>query len=149
MGGKFDHLGDPSVRLGPLCLWVHGRQFAPDTAHAEDRDWLVVTAHCGADGSEVTATGPFLLAGEVATWRAGVAALSAGAAREADLLPLEPYLAVRLRARSLGHLDLEIDITPEPLTQRHHYSLEIDQTYLPLLRRDLDAVLRDYPVLWR
>jgi hypothetical protein len=64
----------------------------------------------------------------------------------AALTTLEEQLEVRLQATSLGHLDLEVDITPDHINETHQFRLEIDQSYLSDLIGDLQQVLGRYPL---
>jgi len=55
-------------------------------------------------------------------------------------------LGVRLHATSLGHLDLEIDITPDHLNETHQFRVEIDQSYLSDLIANLHQILGRFPL---
>ena len=59
-----DELGEPILKVLGFQLWVHGRQFEQATDY-EDGNWLRVTAHCGAAGASVWATGSILQAQDV------------------------------------------------------------------------------------
>ena len=48
--------GEPTFQIGPLRIWVHGRQF-PDAIDAWDGNWLNVTAHYVAQGASVVVAG--------------------------------------------------------------------------------------------
>jgi hypothetical protein len=51
-----DSLGPPALQVVGFQLWIHGRQF-PDAQDCWDGNWLRVTAHCGANGATVWASG--------------------------------------------------------------------------------------------
>jgi hypothetical protein len=70
-------------------------------------------------------------------------------AGEANLDCLEPQLSVSLKAKSLGHITLEVSITPNHLTQKHWFQFEIDQSYLPALVRQCRSLLGAYPIKGR
>ena len=54
-----DQIGPPDLKLGPLVIRVHGRQFE-DSHDFWDGSWLRVTVYCGAQGAEVTISGTFM-----------------------------------------------------------------------------------------
>jgi hypothetical protein len=122
---------------------VHGRQF-PDHHDFWDGNWLRVTAHCGADGASVFRTGSFIHLSEIASWRDQLEELNQTLIGEANLTCLEPYLRVSLKAQSLGHISMEVSITPEHLTQRHWFQFALDQTYLGPLISQINSVLNEY-----
>ena len=67
---------------------------------------------------------------------------------EAILGSYEPNLKVVLQAQSLGHISIEVEITPDHLQQFHKYDLDgIDQSYLPELITQLESILERYPVV--
>lgn len=70
-----------------------------------------------------------------------------GRAAAATLDPLEPELRVTLKASdSVGHIDAQIEITPDHLTQAHTMGFEIDQSYLPRIITECSMILEEYPV---
>jgi len=55
---------------------------------------------------------------------------------------VEPELRVELRAVDrLGHLEMVVDITPDHLSQKHRFSIGVDQSYLNGLIGSLDDIL--------
>lgn len=141
-----DSLGPPAIHVAGLQLWVHGRQF-PDSFDSWDGNWLNVSAHCQALGSSVWASGPLIMATDVAHWLKQCHLLYEGGDGDAKLQPLEPNLAVTISALDqLGHLEMRVEITPHHMTQWHRVSFEIDQSYLPSLMRQCRAILEEYPV---
>ena len=136
-------LGTPSIRLCGFQIWVHGRQF-PDRHDFWDGNWLRVTAHCGASGASVFSTGAILHLGELHDWRDRLKILKHKNIGEANLACIEPYLSVTLKAGTLGHIVVEVSLTPEHLTQRHWFQFALDQTYLAPLLGQLDSLLDEY-----
>ena len=67
----------------------------------------------------------------------------------AELQPLEPNLRMRLGCGSTGQLLTEIALTPDHPTQTHTFELELDQTYLPGIIRQLETILERFPVRGR
>jgi hypothetical protein len=46
-----------------------------------------------------------------------------------------------------GGVEGDVEITPDHLTQRHRFTLELDQSYLPGLIASCDAILDRLPVV--
>jgi len=140
-----EQLGPPDLKLEGLQIWVHGRQF-PDLDDYWDGNWLRVTAHCGGSGASVVASGSFIHLPELVSWRSGVEALLKNLSGEATLACMEPTLSVSLKAKSLGHIEMEVEITPDNMMQRHWFKFEIDQTYLTPLINQCQWILDEYPI---
>ncbi len=66
---------------------------------------------------------------------------------EAELAGYEPDLKVTLKMQRLGHLEAEVEITPDHLSQLHRFSLDLDQSYLSALISSCDAILARYPTV--
>jgi hypothetical protein len=141
----FERFGPPSIRLDGLRIWVHGRQF-PDSDDYWDGNWLKVTANCGGNGATVSVTGPIIHLSELDRWLVQTEGLYRSLAGKANLDCMEPLLSVSLKAKSLGHIKLEVSITPNHLTQKHWFQFEIDQSYLPALVRQCRSLLGTYPI---
>ena len=64
----------PDLALGPLALWVHGRE---DLAATDEQELnrLRVTARCEGQGAEVTVTGALLTTFDLDHWLQECAAL--------------------------------------------------------------------------
>jgi hypothetical protein len=146
MAGKFDHLGPPQIALAGLRLWVHGREF-PDHHDFWDGNWLRVTAHCGDRGAEVTAMGSFIHLSEMSRWHEALKEMNETVSGEAQLCgSYEKNLIVKLKMEKTGHLSIEVEITPDPMTQRHSFWFESDQTYLSELLTQCGSLLSEYPL---
>ena len=134
------------MAISGLRIWVHKRQF-PDSTDQWDGNWLDVTVRVRHLRALVWASGAILTTMDLATWRDGCSKLHKGEVDSAMLSPLEPELEVAIRrVDSVGHLELRIDITPDHLSQDHAFRIEVDQSYLPGLIRELDAILVEFPV---
>lgn len=142
--GRVNDEQTPDLKLGGLRLWVHGRQF-PDADDYWDGNWLRVTARCDSDEASVVARGPILHLSELDRWWRKAEQLRQTLAGEARLDCREPNLSIVLKAASLGHLTMEVSITPDHLTQEHWFQFEIDQTYLPPLIVQIRSILETYP----
>jgi len=136
---------EPDLRIGGLSLWVAGRQF-PDASDYWDGNWLVIRARMEAPGATVQCEGPILTASDVERFRNELAVASATLAGEATLAGLEPELTVRLQVQRLGQVKVEVEITPEHLSQLHRFTVDLDQSYLPAVISSCDAVLDRFPV---
>src|SRR6185436_18706835 len=136
-----DELGEPILKVLGFQLWVHGRQFEQATDY-EDGNWLRVTAHCGAAGASVWATGSILQAQDVLRWAEGCDALVQGSKTPAELWPAEPNLHISISPKDpFGHFEMRVAITPELGTQEHTFTFELDQTYLPDIIRQCKTLL--------
>jgi len=138
-------LGQPDIQLEGLELWIHSRQF-PKSEDYWDGNWVNVTARCQSDGSSVHVSGPFLHLPELLAWRSACDRLYQSLRGEANLETKEPELAVKLTGDGLGHVSIEVCITPNVMNQRHTFRFHIDQTLLPDLVSQIDGVLEKYPV---
>jgi hypothetical protein len=140
-----EHLGPPDIELAGLQIWIHGRQL-PECDDYWDGNWLGVTAHCGAQGASVWVRGSIVHLSEIAHLTAGVESLYKGLKGKAELPCMEPELSFTLEATGSGHVEMTVDITPDNLSQKHRFTFEIDQSYLPKLLSDCQAALRQYPI---
>jgi len=140
-----EQLGAPDIKLNGLQIWVHGRQF-PDATDYWEGNWLRITAHCGTHGADVWTTGPILNLPAIVNWLAELEALNQSLAGEASLVPLEPELCVKLTADGLGHISMEVEITPDNVTQEHTFNFELDQSYLEPVIASCRKLVNDYPL---
>ena len=140
------NLGAPDITLEGLQIWIHGRQF-PKATDYWDGNWLNVTAHCGDAGASVWANGPIVHLGEISRWHSELEPLQSTLKGEAKLDCMEPALHVSLKSTTLGHITMEVSITPNHMSQRHWFQFEIDQSYLLPLLQQCGAVLQRYPII--
>jgi hypothetical protein len=134
----------PDFSLGPFRLWVLGRQF-PDAQDFWDGNWLNVIADCELNRARVAIEGPYLHLSELETWRNELEEIDRKLSGTASVGHIEPNLRVVVQAKKLGQLEVELDITPENVSQSHRFTFELDQTYLPRLISGLNKILRKYP----
>jgi hypothetical protein len=144
MNNHLNGLGEPDIAIAGLKLWVHGYQFR-DSDDRWDGNWLNVTAVCSEGGASVSVHGNFVRTDEIAEWQTAAERLSAELSGEARLQYMEPNLAVTLKAASLGAVEMEVQITPNQLTQDHKFRFEIDQSYLHSLSSQCARVLQAFP----
>ena len=143
---RSEALGPAFLKIDGLALWIHGRQF-PDANDFYDGNWLNVTAHCAAAGASVWVQGAILMVPDLALWAEQCDALYKSLSDEAVLSSFEPELRVTIRGSDTkGHLSMRVDITPDHMSQSHRFDFQIDQTYLPAVIRDCQAIVAAYPI---
>lgn len=143
---NFELYGQPTLQIGPLRIWVHGRQF-PDAMDAWDGNWLNVTAHYVAHGASVVVTGPVLDTVSFATFGKELRTLHQSLSGEAKLESVEPDIIVRIvGGGDTGRMQLRVEMTPDNVAQGHWFEHEIDQSYLPAAIAACEAVVGRYPV---
>ncbi len=146
---EFIHLGEPALKFMGLQLWIHGYEY-PDSPEVHDDNWLRATAHCGESGASVWVKGSFLMTSDLEMFLKQCEELLRGHIQEAEFKPLEPALQLKLKsADKLGHLTLNVQITPDHMHQEHIFEFEVDQSYLPMVIEQCQGILRRYPVRGR
>jgi hypothetical protein len=131
-----DELGQPDLQIAGFQLWVH---------NCDDEFWLNLTAHTGALGASVWASGSILKLSDLAGLASQCEALGKGESDEAWLGAIEPELKVTIkRTDQLGHFSMHVEITPDYLNQQHSFEFEIDQTYLSEIVRQCRRVVTSY-----
>jgi hypothetical protein len=138
-------LGEPDVRLEGLKLWIHGRQF-PDLTDYWDGNWLIVTVEYSSNEAIVRTNGPILHLSDLSGWLEKLRDLNRELKGEANLEPIEPMISVKLKAELLGHILVNVSITPDVLHEGHWFEFEVDQSYLPMLISSLESVHEKFPV---
>jgi hypothetical protein len=137
-----ERLGEPDLKLAGFQLWVHG----PETASPKtDEDWLNVTAHCGAHGASVWASGALVQRVDLAGWIGSVGLLHRELSGFVRLAPLEQNLSVTLEVNRTGGIEMVVEVTPDPRNQRHRFQFDIDQSYLPPFLTQGRKLLDRYP----
>jgi hypothetical protein len=94
----------------------------------------------------VLISGPFIRNTEIKSWQSAVEALDTTLQGQAILACMEPELAVTLKATTLGALEMNVDISPDPLNQEHRFTFSIDQSYLKQLSSQCESLLRTFPI---
>jgi hypothetical protein len=138
-------MDEPDLQIEDLGLIVHGRQF-PEATDYWDGNWLNVTAEIDAPASRVVASGPIVHLGDLDHFLNDLIRLYASLGGTAELPCIEPNLRVKLNAKPRGHIAMSLSITPDHLSERHEYSREFDQSYLPAIIEQLRDILRRYPI---
>jgi hypothetical protein len=136
---------DPDISLAGLSIWVHGWQF-PDSDEFWDANWLNCTARCVANGARVEASGSFLHAPEFEAWLTQCESLAKTLKGKAALEPIEPTIQASITANSLGHMQVQVKLTADHLSQKHCFEFEADQTDVVQLVGQLRALLQRFPI---
>lgn len=138
-------LGRPDIQLAGLEIWIHSRQF-PDATDYWDGNWVHATAHCEAMGGSIWVRDNILHLPEIAQIIAGVESLGKELTGKVRLPCMEPELAFTLEAKSLGPIEMTVDITPDHFSQSHKFIFEINPSFFPRLLSDCRETLRKYPI---
>lgn len=138
-------LQQPHISFSDFQLWIHGRR-SEALWDYWDGNWLQVTVHCGAPGTDVGVQGSILHLGELEWWLKQLEEMSRTMSGTADLAPAEPNRFVGFEMDKLEHIAVPIRITPEQMSEHHEFRDQIDQSYLPGLIQQLRTILQDYPI---
>ncbi|MCB1376364.1 MAG: hypothetical protein KDJ78_19710, partial [Rhodobacteraceae bacterium] len=66
---------------------------------------------------------------------------------KASLTPLEPYIRLDIkRVGSLGGLEVDLVLRPDPVCESHRLTMSADLSYLPRVIAQLNKVLAQFPV---
>ena len=125
---------------------VHAREF-PDADDAWDANWLRITATCADSGASVTVSGALLDTVSFLLWKRDLERVYERLEGQAVLESAEPNVRVILESRGrTGHVAVTVHITPDHMSQEHRFEFTIDQTWLPPLIAQCEAILNRYPV---
>lgn len=138
------NLGELSLQIGGLKLWVHGRQF-PSAQDYWDGNWLGVTARCDSANSTVS-TVAIVHLDELAKLLDECKSLYETLSGVAKLDCMESNLSVTLTGKSNGHIDVQIRITPDIVLEKHVFNESFDQTFLPTIISQCREILREHPI---
>jgi hypothetical protein len=136
---------EPDIKFGPFSLWVFNRQF-PNCDDYWDGNWLAARAEVNASCAWVRAEGPIIHLAEIARFLQELERLQREVKGTAQLKCIEPNLNIAIEADSLGHLEVEVSITPDHLHQKHRFNFSLDQTYVPPVVTACRQLLSRYPI---
>ncbi|MEP6780540.1 MAG: hypothetical protein ABJC26_11670 [Gemmatimonadaceae bacterium] len=137
------NLGAPDLAVMGFQLWVHNRS---ELNVGGDATWLSVTAHCGAHGASVWVSGEMLEDRDLRRFRDQAAAAHQTLSGDVVLESFEPNLCVRLTDwDELGNCRVIVEITPNSVTQSHRMTFSADQSLLPGIVAECDALLNKFP----
>ena len=141
-----ESLGEPVISVGALSLWVHGYE-SPAATDGWDGNWLTVTARCVGKGASVIVYGGILDTVSFQRLQRQLAVLQQKRTGSATLKSHEPFLNVTFTAvGNSGRVDVETDITPDDVRQRHRFFDTVNESDLSVIQSACDVVLRAYPV---
>lgn len=130
------------LRLQPL------RRSHPERTDFWDGNWLVVTLDVRVGAFRATFPATFRTT-DFGEFRRQLAALHHTLVGEAVLETLEEWVSLRIVGDGRGHLEVRGSVTDEPgLGNRLTFVLpELDQTQLPAMLDELDAMERAFPTV--
>jgi hypothetical protein len=132
---------DADFSLGGLKVRVHGFRY-PTATDRHDADWLDLTARCSAPSASVWFRGPKVCLSELRNFRDATQKLNETLTGRAALACMEPNLAIAIEpVSSRGNMKVTVDITPDHMTQKHHFEFDLDQSYLAAFLKELDATI--------
>jgi hypothetical protein len=136
---------EADLKLGGFSLWVFGREF-PNATDYWDGNWLNVRAQVEAPGASVRAEGPLVHASELERFTKQLETLYATVNGKAELRCMEPNLEIAIQGGASGHVEANIMITPDHMTQSHKFKFDLDQSYLGPVLDGCKSVLSRWPV---
>lgn len=135
----------PDLVIEKLKIWIHGRQF-PDASDYWDVNWLNVTTRYDSVGSFVEASGHIIHLSEIVAFLESSEKVLRGIDRVIELTTVEPNIGLRLECDKLGYIKGELNITHDHMSEKHEYTLDMDQSYLPGIITLCKAILVEYPI---
>jgi hypothetical protein len=135
---------EPQLAFSGFRFWVQGYQF-PEATDDWDSKWLNARARFETHSAMVEAEGPFLTTTDIHTFQTELERMQQTLTGSATLAPLEPNLRIEIKCDHLGHLACELSLTPDHMTQKHEFSIELDQTYLASLIGGCKRILSELP----
>lgn len=135
----------PDLVIEKLKVWIHGRQF-PDASDYWDVNWLYVTARYDSVMSFVEVSGHIIHVSEIEAFLESSEKALQGLVQTIELPTMEPNISLKLELDKLGHIKGELNITPDHLSEKHEYTLDMDQSYLPDLISQCKVILVEYPI---
>jgi hypothetical protein len=124
---------------------VHSYQYR-NADDYDDANSLNATAICAEKGATVVVEGAFIRTTEILAWQRAVQELAENLVGEARLECLEPEISVTLKGSPLGVVEMQVQITPDQLTQEHTFTFAVDQSYLGPLASQCTSLLSVFPV---
>ena len=140
----------PSVTFGGeekerVEVQVHRYERAPVGEHYDD-NWVYVSVlfSIGAFAGNYKAT---FLTSDFVDFREGLRALHQSLEGVACFSTLEDQLTLKLTGDGRGHIELKgIAIDAPGTGNRQAFELALDQSYLPSVLKELDEIVRSFPV---
>jgi len=136
---------EPDLSIENFELWITGRQFS-DSEDYWDGNWLDVVARCVGESAVVQVSGPIVHLSELTRLLSECKQVYATLSGEAHLACMEPNLDLKITMKALGNCELSVFLTPDHLYQEHSFTFDLDQSYLPPLIKQLECLLKAYPL---
>jgi hypothetical protein len=135
-----------TLNIAQLKIEVHGYEF-PDGADYFDANWLVVTVSYVSNTASIKFHDPCIMASDLLSFRDEIIEMYSGDAETAELASHEPNLNVQLRKNDLlGAIKASLELRPDAGEDVHILTMQLDQSYLPGMQREIDEILRRYPM---
>jgi hypothetical protein len=139
-------LGRPDLQIAGFQIWIQERQF-PDSSDYWDGNWLYCTLHCGSSDSDVwLKKAPFIHIPELQRFCNNLMDFSRTMSGLARLETMEENLNLKIEASNPQEIEMEVFITPNPPVEEHRYSFNVTREQVESLQKQLNNVLRAYPV---
>jgi hypothetical protein len=139
-------LGLPDLQIADLQIWIQGRQF-PDSSDYWDGNWLYCTLHCGSPDSDVwLRKDPFIHVPELQRFYRSLTDFLHSKSGTARLETMEDNLTLTLEAANSQDIRMDVFITPNAPVEDHHYALNVSHEQVEELLRQLNDILRHYPI---
>jgi hypothetical protein len=136
---------EPDLLIGGLSLWAMDRPYA-GAEGAWDRDLIRCRAVVTSVGARVEIE-DFISGTSFRRFEHDVDQLYSALSQSVEVGATDRRLELRIEPVGLGHMRVEVDVTPDRFTQWHRFVFACDQTELPPLMRHCRAILRRFPVI--
>lgn len=83
---------------------------------------------------------------EIKGFRDQLAVLNRDLKGTAELDCMELALKAKVTCGTMGRIEVEVEISPDHLSQHHHFEFAIDQTYLGPIIAGCNRVLEKFPL---
>ena len=136
----------PQIEILDLQIEVRQYQYLEANEYY-DANWLDVGIRYAGLSSKIWFDEPCLLTVDLLAFRDELISLSELGTDKASLTPLEPYIRLDIkRVGSLGGLEVDLVLRPDPVCESHRLTMSADLSYLPRVIAQLNKVLAQFPV---
>jgi hypothetical protein len=133
------------LQLAGFEMQVLGREF-PELHDYWDGNWLLVKLEYKDKNSMVRAKGPIVHLSELVQLEKSLNSICEGFSKSEKIEITEPELRIAFRVESAGHVQFELELTPDNAQQGHWYFIEVDLGYLSETLSQCRAILKEYPI---
>jgi len=128
---------DPDIKLEGLKIWIQGRV-------DNDVNELQANVAFHSESSSAKVSGYLFNLVSLNKWHSEIKKLRDVLEGEVKLSSSVSGLSVALKAKTKGHIEVEVSIAPNQGNERHQYHFDIDQTYLEPLITQVANVLEKH-----